>query len=52
MVQHMEDQRFDLVVAELLDAGGLGEKIVPFLRHAKSRTLGSGHASRLVFWAG
>ena len=35
----LEDQRFDLVVAELLDAGGLGEKIVPFLRHAKSRFL-------------
>ena len=29
--------RFDVVVAELLDAGGLGEKIIPFLRHAKSR---------------
>ncbi|CAK9007381.1 Protein arginine N-methyltransferase 7 (Histone-arginine N-methyltransferase PRMT7) ([Myelin basic protein]-arginine N-methyltransferase PRMT7) [Durusdinium trenchii] len=37
-----EDQRFDLVVAELLDAGGLGEKIVPFLRHAKSRLLRPG----------
>lgn len=32
-----QEERFDVVVAELLDAGGLGEKIVPFLRHAKSR---------------
>ncbi|CAJ1380564.1 unnamed protein product [Effrenium voratum] len=32
-----EEERFDLLVAELLDAGGLGEKIVPFMRHAKSR---------------
>eukprot|EP00435_Cladocopium_sp_Y103_P049676 s2058_g15.t1 len=37
-----EAERFDVVVAELLDAGGLGEKIVPFLRHAKSRLLRPG----------
>ena len=32
-----DQDRYDVIVAELLDAGGLGEKIVPFLRHAKSR---------------
>ncbi|CAE7850352.1 Art7 [Symbiodinium necroappetens] len=37
-----EEDRFDVVVAELLDAGGLGEKIIPFLRHAKSRLLRPG----------
>lgn len=31
-----------MVVAELLDAGGLGEKIVPFMRHAKARLLKPG----------
>jgi hypothetical protein len=38
-----------VVVAELLDAGGLGEKIVPFLRHAKSRR-GWGRDQLLFFW--
>eukprot|EP00931_Biecheleriopsis_adriatica_P102727 TRINITY_DN77665_c0_g1_i1.p1 TRINITY_DN77665_c0_g1~~TRINITY_DN77665_c0_g1_i1.p1 ORF type:complete len:883 (-),score=219.92 TRINITY_DN77665_c0_g1_i1:16-2457(-) len=37
-----EDERFDVVVAELLDAGGLGEKIVAYMRHAKSRLLRHG----------
>lgn len=42
-----QEERFDVVVAELLDAGGLGEKIVPFLRHAKSRRgLGPGRGPR------
>ena len=41
--------RFDVVVAELLDAGGLGEKIVPFLRHAKSRLrLRQWHCFKLI----
>ncbi|CAE6927730.1 Art7 [Symbiodinium natans] len=46
MVSFEEEDRFDVVVAELLDAGGLGEKIVPFMRHAKSRLLREG--GRLV----
>lgn len=32
----------DVVVAELLDAGGLGERLVPFLRHAKRHLLRAG----------
>lgn len=34
--------RFDVVVSELLDAGGLGEKIVLFARHVKCHLLREG----------
>lgn len=36
-----DEHRFDVVVSELLDAGGLGERIVQFMRHAKSHLLRS-----------
>lgn len=33
------DEKFDIIVSEILDCGGLGEGVIPSLRHAKQKLL-------------
>merc|ERR1712232_207624 len=43
-----ETQRCDLVVTELLDASGFGERLVPILRHAKDHLLRERAAGEII----